>query len=590
MNTLSRWYTSVRSFATAHKITSALIAIAVLWVGWHFTFGGGAATPTRYVVSTATNGTLVVSVTGTGQVAASEQIDVKPKTSGDVTSVRVAQGQTVKAGTTLATLDATSAQRAVRDAQQALTSAQVSLQQLQANQTSNVPQLQDDVTNAYQDGFNAVANAFLSLPSLATDTHGLLYDNTLGGSCSPNLCQYSNLISASTSHEFAATKTTAVSSEEAATSAYKNNFDDYRATNINASQEETNTLLDQTLQTAQLLLQATRDEQNLLDSLVKDLTDQAAFHGTHVSIPSQITSYQSTVASNTSKLTSMVSSLRNAQRSITSTEQSLSDAQVQNPLSIQSSQNTLVQRENALTDAQQTLADTVVRAPFDGVIAKVNVKKGDSASSGTTVATLVTTSQIATLTLNEVDAAKVAVGQPATLTFDAVPDLTIAGTVATVDTVGTVSQGVVTYTVTIAFATQDDRVKPGMSTSAAIVTQAVTDALVVPSSAVKSQGGQSYVQVFDGTLPAEATTTQGFVPTTAPQNVIVQVGLSNDTQTQITSGLDAGAQIITRTITSSSTTNTTGSAPSLLNAAGVRSGGGNATFRATGGGAATTGR
>src|SRR6185503_5946600 len=107
-----------------------------------------------------------------------------------------------------------------------------------------------------------------------------------------------------------------------------------------------------------------------------------------------------------------------------------------------------------------------VRAPFSGTIAKLSVDKGDQASSGTTVATIISKNQIADLSLNEVDAAKVTVGQKATLTFDAVEDLSIAGAVASVDTLGTVSQGVVSYVVKIQFTTQDERVKPGMSVNA----------------------------------------------------------------------------------------------------------------------------
>ena len=59
------------------------------------------------------------------------------------------------------------------------------------------------------------------------------------------------------------------------------------------------------------------------------------------------------------------------------------------------------------------------------------------------------------------------VGDKATLTFDAVTDLSISGQVAEIDTVGTVSQGVVSYALKIAFDTQDTRVKPGMTVSAA---------------------------------------------------------------------------------------------------------------------------
>ena len=140
------------------------------------------------------------------------------------------------------------------------------------------------------------------------------------------------------------------------------------------------------------------------------------------------------------------------------------------PLDLRTQQLSVQQRKDALLDAQEKLGDYTIRAPFAGILAKITIKKGDPATSGTIMATLITPQRTATVSLNEVDAAQLQVGQKATLTFDAIPDVSIAGEVAEIDALGTVSQGVVTYAVKILFDTQDIRVKPGMSTSAAIIT------------------------------------------------------------------------------------------------------------------------
>jgi HlyD family secretion protein len=107
-------------------------------------------------------------------------------------------------------------------------------------------------------------------------------------------------------------------------------------------------------------------------------------------------------------------------------------------------------------------------------------KKGESISSGGTVATLITEQQVAEISLNEVDVAQVEVGQKVTLTYDAIEDLQISGSVAEVDLIGTTNQGVVSYTVTILFDTQDERIKPGMSVSATIITEIKQEVIVVP--------------------------------------------------------------------------------------------------------------
>jgi multidrug efflux pump subunit AcrA (membrane-fusion protein) len=133
--------------------------------------------------------------------------------------------------------------------------------------------------------------------------------------------------------------------------------------------------------------------------------------------------------------------------------------------------------------------------------------------------------------------AKVKVNQKVTLTFDAIEDLNITGEVAEIDALGTVTQGVVNYGVKIIFDTQDERVKSGMSVSAAIITDIKQDVLLVPNAAVKSNNGQ-YVEVLENNIP---------------RNQTVETGLSNDTMTEITSGLKEGDKVITQTITANTT-------------------------------------
>jgi HlyD family secretion protein len=219
-----------------------------------------------------------------------------------------------------------------------------------------------------------------------------------------------------------------------------------------------------------------------------------------------------------------------------------------------------------------------VPAPFSGTIASVPVQKGDNVSSGTTVATIITSQQVATISLNEVDIAKIQLGQKATLTFDAVADLKITGKVAQIDSIGTVSQGVVNYNVKISFDTTDERIKPGMSVSAAIITNIKQDVLIAPNSAVKNQNGSAYVEMFDNALPAPLAGVQGSPSATPPRQQDVTVGISNDTSTEIISGIKEGDEIVTKTILPTTTTMT---APSIFGSATNRSGA-NATRIGTG--------
>jgi multidrug efflux pump subunit AcrA (membrane-fusion protein) len=147
--------------------------------------------------------------------------------------------------------------------------------------------------------------------------------------------------------------------------------------------------------------------------------------------------------------------------------------------------------------------------------------------------------------INEVDVPNVALDQKVMMTFNAVSGLSVSGKVEKMDSLGTITQGVVTYNATISFDTMDPRIKPGMSVSASIITGVKQDVLIVPNSAVKTQsgGGGNYVEVLKS---GEAT----------PEQVSVKIGAVNNTNTEIVSGLSVGDNIVTRTINPNQTSAT----------------------------------
>ncbi|MFH0829134.1 MAG: efflux RND transporter periplasmic adaptor subunit [Candidatus Kerfeldbacteria bacterium] len=210
-----------------------------------------------------------------------------------------------------------------------------------------------------------------------------------------------------------------------------------------------------------------------------------------------------------------------------------------------------------LNDQKETAAERTVTAPINGTVTALSVANGDtlgsgaasSASSASTASNEAVIQDLSTLkavvSINEVDIADVAVGQKATMTFDAISDQSLTGKVEKVDTAGTASQGVVTYSATIGFDSLSSKVRPEMSVNAVITTNVKQDVLCVTSTAVKSQSdGTSYVQVMVDGTPASRTVT---------------TGVSSDTATEITSGLSEGDTVVTQTITSSSSSSNTNS-------------------------------
>lgn len=101
--------------------------------------------------------------------------------------------------------------------------------------------------------------------------------------------------------------------------------------------------------------------------------------------------------------------------------------------------------------AQAALADTELKAPFDGTLVTLNAHVGEQVGAGQRVARIADLAgwQVETVNLTELNVARVTVGEPATLAFDAVPDLRLGGKVTAVRGLGESRQGDTVYTVVI---------------------------------------------------------------------------------------------------------------------------------------------
>ncbi|MCX6761313.1 MAG: efflux RND transporter periplasmic adaptor subunit [Candidatus Moranbacteria bacterium] len=202
--------------------------------------------------------------------------------------------------------------------------------------------------------------------------------------------------------------------------------------------------------------------------------------------------------------------------------------------------------QSALSDAGKRN----VTAPSDGTVNAINIKNGDDLSklsSGSSRSVPMIIGDLGTMKaqvqINEVDVPNVALGQKVMMTFNSVAGLTTSGKIEKMDSLGTIAQGVVTYNATISFDSLDARIKPGMSVSASIITSVKQDVITVPNSAVKKQGNGNYVEVLNS-------------GETSPQQVTVQIGAVNNTDTEIVSGISVGDPVVTRTINPNATTST----------------------------------
>lgn len=202
-------------------------------------------------------------------------------------------------------------------------------------------------------------------------------------------------------------------------------------------------------------------------------------------------------------------------------------------------------------------ASATIFAPLAGTIDNITLTPGQVISTTGRVAVIKTQGNpIGTFNVSEIDIIKVKPGQKATVTLDSIADKTFTGMVTTVDKIGTVSSGVTNYPVSISFDTESEQVLPNMSASANIIITSKDNVLLVPSSAIQTQNNQNVVRILGKNKEV--------------QYVNVEIGISSDTQTEIISGISEGETVISGTVS----TTTSSQSSSVFSSFGRGAGGG----------------
>ena len=224
-----------------------------------------------------------------------------------------------------------------------------------------------------------------------------------------------------------------------------------------------------------------------------------------------------------------------------------------------------------LASAQKTLADAQnaspeITAPFDGFISNVNVSAGDAGAQGngvpkgTVAMTIVDPNKFeANILVSEMDIYQVKVGGAATVQADAFPGVTFPATVTQISSTATIQSGVVNYKVTVEVQSLEPvtsarstsqtttipanfQLRQGLTVTVNIIVAQKTGVLLVPSSAITTEKGQSYVQVISSTGAIEKRA--------------IKTGITDYTNIEVTEGLSEGEKVIVQGTTSTSTSTT----------------------------------
>ncbi|MDF2775356.1 MAG: secretion protein HlyD family protein [Geminicoccaceae bacterium] len=199
-----------------------------------------------------------------------------------------------------------------------------------------------------------------------------------------------------------------------------------------------------------------------------------------------------------------------------------------------------VQRQrNKLTNVQDVLGNFTIRAPSPGMVIYVKEWNGKKKGIGSqvsawdpTVATLPDLGQMESLTyVNEIDVRKIASGQNVSVSLDSDPTKKLSGKVTAVANVGEQrpNADAKVFEVKILLSEADTTLRPGMTTSNAIETTTIKNALFVPLEAVAVEGTTPFVYKREG---AGVTKQQ------------VETGLANDDEIVIAKGLERDDRVL----------------------------------------------
>ena len=187
--------------------------------------------------------------------------------------------------------------------------------------------------------------------------------------------------------------------------------------------------------------------------------------------------------------------------------------------------------EARIDAAQATLNLARLTAPFDATVTEVRIKPGDQVAPGTIAFRLDDLSHLLMdVMVSEVDINRVRVGQDVNLSFDAILGEEYEGEVVEVAKVGTSTQGVVEFKVTVELTDPDDAVKPGMTAAVNIVVDQMDNVLLVPNRAVRIEEGERVVYIMKENKP---------------ESITIVLGASSDVDSEVMDGeLKEGDQII----------------------------------------------
>ena len=481
------------------KIVIVLIVIAVLAAGGWWLYQNKIAPKAEpeaaWEETTIRRGTLTALVNATGSVLPRQQTTLSFQNPGRVAEVLVEEGQSVRAGQVLARLDTTDLEFAVTQAELALRQAKAAYAQAQA------------ALEQAQIGLNT-AQAQL----LRTQQGASAYDIAAANAAVESAkAAYRRLLAGPTPEEKRAARANLDQAEAA--------LEQAQAAYDQVADRPDVAMLPQALQ----LQQATSAYEVAKANYELTLREPSE---------AEIASARSAIAQAEASLNRLLEGVSDedlliAQLAVEQAQVGVEQAQA----GVEQAQVGVEQAQLSLDQAQSRLADAELTAPHDGVVTTVGVQEGELVGGQPAFVLTDLSEYHVEVTVDEIDIGRVTEGQPVTVTLDALPGEALSGQVEAIAETPSLEAGVVSYKVTIRLDPTTAPLRVGMTATVDIETERRENVLLAPNRFVRLDRatGQAFV---DKLVNGE------------PTSVEIQIGLRDETHSEVLSGLEEGDVIV----------------------------------------------
>jgi HlyD family secretion protein len=449
-----------------------------------------------------------------GKVIPSSNVDLAFKNSGRVEKVYFSMdqfsnnGKIIKAGTLLAQIEAKNIRKDLHDAEISLENAKLSLAKSQLQNSEE--NMNADLQQAYDDGFVVVSNAFLDLSVVKDNLENIIEAENV----SDNLVR----ISGRTALNY---KEQAEILFYKAKNTFQNNNKNFRLLDRNSSAEDIDKIINETYEMTKVFLDALKSSKNLVDYLAEDTDNSSNYSDSKETLYEDIEKINDHLAD----LLSIKNEIKDNLDTFGNTE-----------LDTKSLLLSIKQKENDLQEIRSELEDYYIRAPFDGLITKIEAKAGEIVSSNIPIISMMSadTFQIESF-IPEVNIALVKLGDEANITLDAYGEnINFSAKVISIDPAETIQNGVSTYKIKLQFLEKDERIKSGMTANVLITAVNKPNVIVLPQGVIFEKMDKKFVQIKKN---------KDYFDTEITTGEISSLG-----QVEIISGINVGDEIVLKPV------------------------------------------